>query len=149
MVLELVFNTKLHRGHLTRKFFYVDDSYLEFNEDRILDFYQSHMGIFNPSSLARYIFGGSSPGVILKLRSCMPLYEKYFRATELIHKMAIDEYERMAIVALCIYRRSNLNTQTSKRRRFSRLYKWAAQSKNAADDGQNVQRIKSILRQHF
>lgn len=91
MLLEIIFNTRAHSGHRTRKLYYVDDSYLEFNEDALIDFYNSHKDVYHPETLAR---------------TCMYLYDKYFRVVELIHRLAIDEVERMAITALCIYRRT-------------------------------------------
>ncbi|KAI6184686.1 Retinoic acid receptor RXR-beta-A-like protein [Aphelenchoides bicaudatus] len=141
MLLEIVFNTRLHGGHRSKKLYYVDDSYLQYNEDCLVDFYNSHRDIYNPSSLAR---------------TCMSLYEKYFHVTELLHRLAIDESERMAIVAFCVYRRTiliagpNPNMQKAMDSMFKDLEKYYESTYNsvAVRFGQLMLCVEAIEEAH-
>ncbi|KAI6196293.1 hypothetical protein M3Y94_01091600 [Aphelenchoides besseyi] len=91
MLLEIVFKTRSHAGNRSRKVYYVDDSYLPFNEDGLFQFYLSHNDVYNPAALAQ---------------TCMPLFEHYMRVANLLHSMSIDQAECLAIIVMSVYRRS-------------------------------------------
>lgn len=53
ILLELVFNTRAHGGQRTKKMYYMNDSYMSCDEDKITRFYGSNKAIHSPDLLAR------------------------------------------------------------------------------------------------
>lgn len=53
MLLELIFQTRSHGGQRSRKLYYVDDSYLTFNEDNVYEYFNAHPSINSPDVLSK------------------------------------------------------------------------------------------------
>ncbi|KAI6185830.1 Zinc finger, C4 type [Aphelenchoides besseyi] len=88
LTIELIYNTRSHGGHRTKKVYYVDDSFSFYNEDSIAHFYRRHPGVNSPFSLAR---------------NAMIVMKSILDAAELFHRFAIDDgQERMVVLLICL-----------------------------------------------
>jgi hypothetical protein len=87
MLLEFIFQTRLHGGQLSKKVYYVDDSYLQFNEDVVYNYFRAHPSINSPALLSR---------------CAMPAIQSILKTTERINEYSIDDHEKMAIILICL-----------------------------------------------
>ncbi|CAD5216979.1 unnamed protein product [Bursaphelenchus okinawaensis] len=89
LTMHSVFSTRSNQGHKTKKLYFVDNSYLNVNEDVVVNYYSTNKNLSDPFFVA--VNG-------------MPLMKSVFDAAGELDKNHIDEHELLMLTMMVVIR---------------------------------------------